>query len=133
MTNIQLAEAQKAREDKLLDTELDRVLDVTLSADAVSPEARNKLKALLKHYAKKPHPFRSCVRDNVKRFGPGRTEAVCATLKDMIRGTTQWRSNPDLDQGSTVALSDDEKTVIFSELTDEDWAHLESVVLSEQA
>jgi hypothetical protein len=31
------------------------------------------------------------VKDNMKRFGPGRTEAVCAALKDTIKGTTKWR------------------------------------------
>lgn len=57
----------------------------------VSPHDMVKLRGLLKYYAKKPHPFRACVKDNRKRFGP-RTEAVCAVLKDLIRGTTKWRS-----------------------------------------
>ena len=74
-------------------------LDMYLSAKNVGPEARNKLKGLLKYYAKKPHPFRACVKDNRKRFGP-RTEAVCATLKDIIRGGTDWRGNKDKDKGS---------------------------------
>lgn len=56
----------------------------------VSPADMKKLKGLLSHYRKKPHPFRSCVRDNRKRFGP-RTEAMCAVLKDLIKGTTSWR------------------------------------------
>ena len=74
-------------------------LDMYLSAKNVGPEARNKLKGLLKYYAKKPHPFRACVKDNRKRFGT-RTEAVCATLKDIIRGGTDWRGNKDKDKGS---------------------------------
>lgn len=65
----------------------------------VSPEAKKKLKGLLAYYAKKPHPFTACVRDNRKRFGP-RAEAVCAVLKDIIRGTTRWRGHPNLDKGS---------------------------------
>ena len=27
----------------------------------------------------------------MKRFGPGRTEAICATLKDTIKGRKDWR------------------------------------------
>lgn len=61
----------------------------------VGPAAREKLKGILKYYAKKPHPFTACVNDNRKRFGP-RAEAVCAVLKDIIRNTTKWRgkNNP---------------------------------------
>lgn len=93
MPDAQLLLAQRAREDALLDEEIDRRLDVLLSAADVGPDARAHLRGLLKHYAKSPHPFRECVRDNLKRFGPGRTEKVCATLKDMIRGTTRWRND----------------------------------------
>jgi hypothetical protein len=62
----------------------------------------------------------NCVRDNMKRFGPGRTEAVCATLKDILRGTTKWRGHPELDHGSpglATALSDD-APVISDELAE---------------
>ncbi len=78
---------------ELTEEALDALL---LSAKTVTPAARKKLKGLLKYYAKKPHPFRACVRDNMKRFGPGKTEAYCAVLKDLIRGTTKWRgkNNP---------------------------------------
>lgn len=56
----------------------------------VTPHARRKLKGILDHYRGKPHPFAACVRDNRKRFGPG-TEAVCAVVKDLAYGTTDWR------------------------------------------
>jgi hypothetical protein len=56
----------------------------------VTPAERARLAPLLRHYAKSPHPFTACVRDNRKRFGP-RTEAVCAVLKDVLRGSTMWR------------------------------------------
>lgn len=85
-----LADARDAR----LDVELDQLLERQLknvSLEAVGPAARVKLRNILKHYAKMPHPFRACVKDNMKRFGPGRTEAICASLKDTIRGTTKWR------------------------------------------
>lgn len=54
------------------------------------PEKYGPIRSLIKHYAKKPHPFRTCVRDNRKRFGP-RTERICAWIKDQIKGTTYWR------------------------------------------
>lgn len=101
VTDTSLALAQQARLDVLFDEELDRHLDVLLSeADTVGPEARNHLKGILRHYAKDPHPFRACVKDNMRRFGPGRTERVCATLKDIIRGTTRWRGHPAADHGA---------------------------------
>lgn len=56
----------------------------------VTPEERKKLAPLVRYYAKKPHPFSACVRDNRKRFGP-RTEQVCAVVKDLIEGGTGWR------------------------------------------
>src|SRR3990167_4705731 len=57
----------------------------------VSAKDMVKLRGLLKHYAKKKHPFTSCVHDNTKRFGPERVKKVCAVLKDLIRGSTKWR------------------------------------------
>lgn len=56
----------------------------------VSPEDRKKLAGIIEHYRKQPHPFRACVKDNRKRFGPG-AEAICATIKDLIEGNTWWR------------------------------------------
>lgn len=118
MTDAQLLLAQQARWDALLDEELDRNLDVLLSeADTVGPEARTKLKGILRHYAKDPHPFKACVRDNMKRFGPGRTERVCATLKDIIRGTTQWRGHPAADHGAVglaEPMDEDVETLLLS-------------------
>ena len=54
------------------------------------PEKYGPIRSLLKYYAKKPKIFTACVRDNRKRFGP-RTNAVCAWVKDQIKGTTKWR------------------------------------------
>ena len=89
----ELALAQQKREEDLLDTYIEEQLEVLLAARTVGPEARRKLAGLLKYYSKKKQPFRACVKDNMKRFGPGRTEAVCATLKDLMMGTTKWRNN----------------------------------------
>jgi hypothetical protein len=82
---------------EMTDEEIDTYLQVALAngfskgTANVSPADMKRLKPLLKHYAKKPHPFRACVRDNRKRFGP-LTEKYCAIIKDLIRGTTKWRS-----------------------------------------
>lgn len=102
----ELALARQAREDALLDEAIDKSLGLLFSeADTVGPRQRHQLRGLLRFYAKKAHPFRSCVHDNLKRFGPGRTEAVCATLKDIIRGTTHWRGHPELDHGAPGAVA----------------------------
>jgi len=124
MTDTALLAAQRARQEVLLSAEIERRLDVLLSAKTVGPEARAQLRELLKHYAKSPHPFRACVRDNMKRFGPGRTEKVCATLKDMIRGTTRWR-NSDGVAASAPEISEDVETLLLSIPDDE----LERLVL----
>lgn len=107
-----LESAQAKRETLILESVIEKDLDnlLALSAKTVGPEARNKLKALLAFYAKKPHPFTSCVRDNMKRFGPGRTEAVCATIKDLIEGNTKWRKGP-----RTANLSDELAPTIDNE------------------
>jgi len=85
-------------EEMQLDEEINDYLTVALAngfskgTANVSPRDMTKLKGLLKHYAKKKHPFTACVTDNTKRFGPEKAKAVCAVLKDLIRGTTKWRS-----------------------------------------
>jgi hypothetical protein len=56
----------------------------------VSSSDLKKLRPLMRHYAKKKHPFSACVRDNRKRFG-ALTEKYCAVLKDLIVGSTKWR------------------------------------------
>lgn len=112
--DAQLLAAQRAREDLLLDAAIDKRLEVLFSksehpgvsqASTVGPQARHKLRFLLRYYAKKDHPFTDCVHDNMKRFGPNRTERVCATLKDVIRGTTHWRGHPELDHGAPGAIA----------------------------
>ena len=96
----------------------------------MSPEAKHKLMGILKHYAKMPHPFTACVRDNRKRFGP-KTEAVCGVLKDIIRGTTKWRGhNNPRDKGSAglssfrsidqELLLDEETAALIERLSEQD-------------
>jgi hypothetical protein len=104
MDPLQLS--QHIRENRLLEHRIDEIL---LSAKNVSPADKKKLRGLLRHYAKKKHPFTACVRDNRKRFGPG-TEAVCATLKDVIRGTTKWRGKGNKrDKGVAHGILSDEE------------------------
>lgn len=105
---LTLADAREARLDRELDAMIAAKLSGVQLAAPVGPHAKVKLRNLLKYYAKKPHPFTACVRDNMKRFGPGRTEAVCATLKDVIRGRKDWRGkdNPK-DHGVAPGLSEE--------------------------
>lgn len=118
MTDASLLLAQQEREDRVLTREIDGRLDVLLSHADVSPEARGHLRELLKHYAKMPHPFRACVKDNTKRFGPGRVERVCAVLKDIIRGTTHWRGHPGEDHGSPGAVAASDSAPLLDESTE---------------
>jgi hypothetical protein len=126
----ELSLAQQAREDALMLAYIDEQLDVVLAARDVSPQARNRLRGLLAYYAKKRNPFRACVRDNMKRFGPRRTEAICATLKDMIRGTTKWRGERGVagsDNYSDNYVINDEVADLLLSISDEE---LEKIVFN---
>lgn len=120
-------------------TAFDEAIDqIFLSnADRVGPKARKQLSGLLKYYAKKPHPFTSCVRDNRKRFG-NRAENVCAVLKDIIRGTTKWRGkNNPRDKGTpgVAGLSEESyDALIYQDLYDAGIALDEAVnpIISEE-
>ncbi len=68
----------------------------------VSPADMKKLAPLIRHYGKMAHPFTACVKDNRKRFGTA-TEKYCAVLKDLIKGSTDWRGKE-----KKTNLSDDE-------------------------
>lgn len=125
---LTLAEAQERRRDRVLQQELDERLDnaIALGAKDVGPHARYKLRSLLKYYAKKPHPFTSCVRDNEKRFGRESAERICATLKDIIRGTTKWRKGGGHKKKLSDAPAVDGETLEALELLSESdlWAIL---------
>jgi len=97
-----LQQAREERFDREIDKMIsDRIAEAKLAAP-IPPTAKVKLRGILKKYAKSPHPFRACVRDNMKRFGPGRTEAICATLKDTIKGNKDWRKG-----GGAMTAEDD--------------------------
>ena len=126
----ELTEAQEAREDLIFSAHIEDHLDVLLAAKTVSPQARARLAGLLKYYAKKKHPFRACVKDNMKRFGPGRTEKVCATLKDLMMGTTKWRNNKGLagsDNYSDNYVISDEVADLLLSISNED---LEDIIMN---
>ncbi len=58
----------------------------------VSAADRAKLSGLLKHYAGMPHPFSTCVRDQIKHgLSKDHAERRCAVIKDLIVGNTNWR------------------------------------------
>jgi hypothetical protein len=100
----------QAREDRF-DREIDEMISKKLSeaklAAPISPTAKVKLRGILKKYAKSPHPFRACVADNMKRFGPGRAEAVCATLKDTIKGRKDWRKGANTSEEDSLVIDGD--------------------------
>jgi hypothetical protein len=105
-----LEQAREERFDREIDRMISERLDRANLAAPIGPGARTKLRGILKKYAKDPHPFRACVRDNMKRFGPGRTEAICATLKDTIKGRKDWR------KGGGKAMASEEDLVIDAEV-----------------
>jgi hypothetical protein len=91
-----LAAATARRNDELLGSELDRRIELLLAnfeRVTADPHKMGKLRGLLRHYAKLEHPWRQCVADNTKRFGPERAKSVCSVLKDTIRQTTHWRGH----------------------------------------
>lgn len=111
--------------DNLQEAQLDRNLEIALSAKTVGPSAKFKLRHLLAFYAKKKHPFTACVRDNRKRFGP-RAEEVCATLKDIIMGTTKWRKGRQTlseDEIDNIEISDEQLKAFEEAMKDDDFAN----------
>ncbi len=78
----------------------------------VSPADRAKLKGLMEHYRKQPRPFTACVRDNTKRFGPDGANRVCAVLKDLIHGGTDWRKGGKKMAEEIVLTPDELRAVI---------------------
>lgn len=57
----------------------------------VGAGAKKKLSGILAHYRKSATPFRDCVADNTKRFGPEGAKKVCAVVKDLNQRSTKWR------------------------------------------
>lgn len=130
-TPLTVEQARQIRYENKLDAEINQIVMQFSEADTVSPQAREKLRGILKHYAKSPHPFRACVRDNMKRFGPGRTEKVCAVLKDIIRGTTSWRHHEDgfaASDADMPVLTDTERDEILAAFSDEDFISMEEAI-----
>jgi hypothetical protein len=113
---VNLEQAREARLDRDLDAMIERKLKGVTLAAPIGPHAKVELRNILKYYAKKAHPFRECVKDNMKRFGPGRTEAVCATLKDTIRGNKDWRGKNNPADHGTAGLASDDAPVMTAEV-----------------
>lgn len=90
-------EASDSRRERLLGGDIDKSLELLLDnyqRVTANPRSMSYLKGLLKHYAKEEHPWRACYKDNLKRFGPEKTKAVCGVLKDIIRQNPYWRHGP---------------------------------------
>lgn len=68
----------------------------------VTPDERKRLNSLIEHYRPMAHPFTACVRDNTKRFGKERAERICAVLKDLMHGGTDWRKGRKMADGSEL-------------------------------
>jgi HK97 family phage prohead protease len=84
------AELRRRVDELRLQAAADFDLDLKGAGD-VGPHAREKLRALIRYYMTKAHPWAECVRDNSRRFGPEGAKKVCAVLKDLGEGTTRWR------------------------------------------
>jgi hypothetical protein len=107
---------------ELTDEELDEYFDIAFamgnttgfSKGTANVSARDlkKLKPLIKFYAKKPHPFRACVKDNEKRFG-ALVNKYCAIIKDLIEGNTKWRKGGNKSAKGTK-LSDETLFELFA-------------------
>lgn len=84
-----LQEARLARAEKQIDAHLDAFIESKTAklAMPVQPTAKIKLRDILKRYARDPSPFKACVAGEMARFGPGRTEAICASLKNVIKNS----------------------------------------------
>ncbi len=110
-----VAEASLARVERLVGDEVDRRIDLLLSnvhlatSDpryarvTADPRKMAYLRPLLKHFAKSQHPFTDCVKGVMKHYGPGRSERICAVLKDILRQGVNWRGHPERDHGSPGA------------------------------
>lgn len=112
MTAEALHLAQQSRHTRG-DELLERKINEVLTHLAVSPSDKKKLAPLLKHYGKMAHPFRSCVRDQIKH-GLSRDMANrrCARLKDLIKGTTKWRG-----KGNKMSADDQEFVRLAADLS----------------
>lgn len=128
-SDLKIAQESRARKGELLaNAQIEFVLDsvglseercLQLAAEDVGPHARKKLKGILDKYRKSATPFRDCKRDQIANGLPEKlANERCATLKDIIRGTKNWRkgpkkmhaSEPDLE---TCALIDKDVAILL--------------------
>ena len=105
---IDLKRAKKKRKQSALYSAMEQAVNIKLTQADVSPEDKKKLHGILKWMAKSPKPFTKCY-DALLAHGwsTDRAKKTCAVLKDIVRGTTQWRKGKAFDVGvSPAALSE---------------------------
>lgn len=105
---IDLAKARRRRKQNALYAAMERSVEVALAQADVSPSDKKKLHGILKWMAKSPHPFTKCYKALLAHgWSEDRAKKTCATLKDVVRGTTKWRKGKSFDVGvSPAALSE---------------------------
>lgn len=128
-SRLELSQSDRARRgDALVDARTESLLGhvglseercLQLAAEDVGPYARKKLKGILAKYRKSAHPFEECRRDQVSNGLPDKiARERCATLKDILMGTTHWR------KGSKKMHAADHLSIEPCSLIDEDVAML---------
>lgn len=132
-SSLHLAQESRARRGELLaDEQIEFVLDriglteercLQLAAENVGPDARKKLKGILSKYRKSLHPFGDCKRDQIANGLPEKlANERCATLKDLIMGTKNWRKG-----GKKMHASEDTAVLDCPVLDDDVVVLLEAV------
>lgn len=86
----ELERARARRENDKIDLAIGTYVDQ--KAPKMPQVEKLKVKSTLKHYAQSPTPFRDFVRDNMAKFGPGRTEMIGAVLCGEIKGKKPWKA-----------------------------------------
>lgn len=127
------AKILRRQRNRNIETSVDALCQELLDTGNVSPSDFDKLKPLMRHYAKEAHPFTACVRDNSKRWGVELAKKRCAVLKDLIRGRKDWRgkNNPkDVGVNPAIYASEFEDAIFWANTLLEDNSAEEDIPLS---
>lgn len=121
--SLDVAEAGARRLQRVGDDDSDHMLQLLLAnyqRVTADPRKMGYLRFLLKHYAKSPTPWRDCMKDNLKRFGP-KTPGLCVAPTTPVSTSAGLVEIADLRPGDLVWSFDGEqfvlKPVLWSGLT----------------